>query len=161
MSGYAFDFLPPVEPLAVAEAVTAVFGLAGDRIEVVAHGTVVRRAVGMPVVYIEYDPESLGERVSFSAGEVFAEWIGNPAEVAVASRLCARLRARAMLGVPNTASGELWRLVAADGSSGLVLIDTADENEGRYVITAALEPISGAPEVPVVEPPGDFNPYYT
>lgn len=156
MTGYGFDFLPPVTPENIGRATTEVFGLPGDRIEAVVDFVVVRRAVGMPVVYIEY-AVAAGERVTFSAGEEFATKVGGLPEVEVASRLCARLRARAMLSVPGASSDMLWRLVTADGSTGLVLIDTSDENEGRYVITGALEPISGAPELPVVGLPEGFE----
>jgi hypothetical protein len=61
---------------------------------------------------------------------------------------------RAILVAKGTRNEVLWVLVAADGSSGMVVLDSADLEEGVFTVVGAVKPISGAPELPIVEPPG-------
>jgi hypothetical protein len=164
MNGYNFHFLGQVRLEYVAQATSMLFCVPAALIEardwkngrphVVGSG-----AEGMPAVLIERNPERDGDYVAFSAGDVFASLTGEIPEISVASRLCARLKARAVLAAPNAASDALWILVAEDGSFGDVLVDTDDLDEGLFTLTGALRAIKGAPEIPVVDLPEDFNPY--
>ncbi|WP_035697671.1 hypothetical protein [Glycomyces tenuis] len=161
MTTYGFLFLDQIRLQDVAAAVASEFGVPADRIELLSRGRAQSRAVGLPVVLIEHDPDRDGEHVSFSAGDEFASAVGDLPEVGVAARLCAALKVRAILGVPNAASDAIWTLVAADGSSGMVLVDTGDLDDARYTITGKLQEIKGAPEIPLVELSADYNPFYT
>ncbi|WP_035738142.1 hypothetical protein [Glycomyces arizonensis] len=160
MTRYNFLFLDPVRLQDVAAATASVFGIPADRIKTVANGVTETPSAGIPLVLIEFDPERDGEYTAFSAGEEFSSAIGDLPLVSVASRLCAHLKARAILGVANAASDAVWTLVAADGSSGMVLVDVDDLDDARYTITGALQPIKGAPEIPPAELPEDYNPFY-
>ncbi|WP_112141142.1 hypothetical protein [Glycomyces dulcitolivorans] len=166
MDGYSFQFLSRVRLEEVVSATSAVFGVSADLIEALdwrqgeAHA-VEARVEGMPAVLIERDPDRYGEYVVFNAGEEFASLVGELPEAAVASQLCARLKARAVLAAPNAASDALWILVAEDGSFGEVLVDVDDLDEGVFTVTGAIEEIKGAPEIPVIGLPEGFNPYRT
>ncbi|MQM27437.1 hypothetical protein [Glycomyces albidus] len=166
MNGYSFQLVNGVRPEEVASATSTVFGVPASSIEVLewrqgkAH-VVGSRVEGMPAVLIQRDPDRHGDYVAFDAGEEFASAVGGLPEVTVASRLCAALRARAVLAAPNAASAALWILVAEDGSSGEVLVDVDDLDDGVFAITGGLTEIKGAPEIPVIELPEGFNPYRT
>ncbi len=161
MTRYNFLFLEPVPLQDVADAVSSAFGIPSNRIKTIANGATESPSTGIPLVLIEFDPERDGEYTAFSAGEEFSSAIGDLPLASVASKLCAHLKVRAILGVANTASDAIWTLVAADGSSGMVLVDVDDLDDARYTITGALQPIKGAPEIPVTELPEGYNPFYT
>ena len=67
----------------------------------------------------------------------------------LAQAICRVARTRALLDDGGPAP-DYWFLVAADGSYGRVMIDPDND---ALTILHALEPIAGAPELPVVPPP--------
>lgn len=164
MNGYSFQLLSSVRPEEVANATSTMFGVPTSSIEVLEWRqgkaqVIGARVEGMPTVLIERDPDRHETYVAFDAGEEFASAVGGLPEVTVASRLCAALRARAVLAAPNAASDALWILVAEDESFGDVLVDVDDLDDGVFIVTGALTEIKGAPEIPVIELPEGFNPY--
>ncbi|MCO8275392.1 hypothetical protein M1L60_32905 [Actinoplanes sp. TRM 88003] len=67
----------------------------------------------------------------------------------LAQAICRVARTRALLDDGGPAP-DYWFLVAADGSYGRVMIDPDRDD---LTILHALEPIVGAPELPVLPPP--------
>lgn len=161
--GYNFHFIDSVDMTAIARNVTELFGVPRSTILVRTwkdgrFETIGSEVDGRPMVLIEHNPPIDGNYVSFSAGEEFGALIGGLPEVQVASRLCRSVRARAILAAKGVLSDALWVLVAPDGSSGLVVVDTGDLDDGIFTITGAVQRIPGAPEIPVVDPPSGLAP---
>ncbi|WP_306216068.1 hypothetical protein [Actinoplanes sp. RD1] len=67
----------------------------------------------------------------------------------LARALCRAVRTRALVDGGGPAP-DYWLLVTADGSYGRVM---ADPDSDDLTILHAMEPIAGAPELPVVPPP--------
>ena len=84
----------------------------------------------------------------FSAGDKLQE-LTKATELELAQALCRVARTRALLDDGSPAP-DYWYLVTADGSYGRVQTDPDNDD---LTILYALEPISGAPDLPIVPPP--------
>ena len=160
--GYNFHFIDSVDMTAIASSVTELFGVPRSSIlvrawEVDKFVTIGQEVVGVPTVLIEHNPPIDGDYISFSGGEEFTVLTGNLSELLVASQVCRLVRSRAILPAKGVVSDALWVLVAPDGSSGLVVVDLDDLDEGVFTITGAVQRIPGAPEIPVVDPPSGLT----
>jgi hypothetical protein len=85
-----------------------------------------------------------------SAGQTFADIIGAPSELHLATMLCKALETRALIPDGGRA-GSTWMLVTEDGWHGRVVL--RDDDDERMIIDHALQPVPAAPEIPVEAPP--------
>jgi hypothetical protein len=83
-----------------------------------------------------------------SAGDKLQE-LTKATELELAQAICRVARSRALLDDGSPAP-DYWYLVTSDGSYGRV---QTDPDSDELTILYALEPISGAPDLPVVPPP--------
>jgi hypothetical protein len=145
---YTVVFVEPVRIAFVAEVAADAFGLDRALIELwdpaAGHDGaepgpfLAQVAVGsVPGVYAE-----------FVAFDEFADHAGAPALLDVARELAVRVGRRAIIG-PESVEDYRWTLVAGDGTHGAVILDGDRFDEGAIAIMGALEPIPGAPDVPV------------
>ncbi|WP_460499165.1 hypothetical protein [Glycomyces tarimensis] len=88
----------------------------------------------------------------FNAGKAFAEEIGRPTELEVATMLCRDLGTRAVVDEGGQAS-DVWYLVTSDGWHGRVVADDDALDEGVFTIAYALQQVPSEPEIEVRDPP--------
>jgi hypothetical protein len=99
-----------------------------------------------PVALITPSAGPFGHELS--AGDRLREMTG-ATELELARAICRMARTRALLD-DGGAAPDYWFLVAADGSYGRV---QTDPDRDELTVLYALEPIAGAPDLPVVPPP--------
>jgi L-ascorbate metabolism protein UlaG (beta-lactamase superfamily) len=149
MRDYTIVFIEPVELNALAQAVSEAFAVPRDQIEVwngrnftapVTEPAIAQIAVGS-------GPGAFAEFVAFDA---FAEHTGSPDHLSVAVELATRMKKRVVFG-PESAEEFRWTLVAADGTHGNVVVDSEQLDDGAIAILGAVEPIEGAPDLPLID----------
>lgn len=148
MRDYTIVFIEPVDLGTLAAEVADAFAIPREQIEVW-DGSDFAASVVEPViaqVAIGSGPGAYAEFVGF---DTFASHAGEPELLDVAVELATRMKRRVLFG-PETAEEFRWTLVAADGSHGKVVLDDDRFDEGAFAILGAVEPISGAPELPRV-----------
>jgi hypothetical protein len=146
---YTIVFIEPVELDALAAAVADAFAIPREQIELW-DGDHFAAPVSGPViaqVALASGP-GYAEFVGFDA---FAAHAGNPELLAVAAALATRVKRRVVFG-PSSAEDYRWTLVAADGSHGTVVPDSGQLDKGAISILGAVEPIAGAPDLPLLTP---------
>ncbi|MCC3762902.1 hypothetical protein K3N28_07430 [Glycomyces sp. TRM65418] len=150
MRDYTIVFIEPVNLSFLVEAVSAAFSVPPEQIEIW-NGRNFTAPVAEPViaqVAVGSGPGAFAEFVGFDA---FAEHTGEPEVLAVAVELATRLKRRVVFG-PESAEEFRWTLVAADGSHGRVVVDSEQLDDGVLAVIGAVEPIAGAPDLPLIEP---------
>ncbi|WP_205327822.1 hypothetical protein [Glycomyces sp. YM15] len=148
MRDYTIVFIEPVDLADLAAAAAEAFAIPPGQIEIWNGSDFAAPAVDPVIaqVAVGSGPGAYAEFVGF---ERFAEHAGEPELLAVAVELATRVKRRAVFG-PESAEDFRWTLVAADGSHGEVVLDSDRLDDGAITILGAVEPISGAPELPRV-----------
>jgi hypothetical protein len=149
MRDYTIVFIEPVELDVLAKAVADAFAVPRDHIEVW-NGRNFTAPVVEPVIAQVAPGSGPGAFAEFVGFDAFAEHAGEPDRLAVAIELATRLKKRAVFG-PESPEEFRWTLVAADGSHGRVVLDSAQLDDGAIAILGAFDPIEGAPDLPLVE----------
>lgn len=148
MRDYTIVFIEPVDLGDLAAAAADAFAIPRDQIEVW-DGSDFAATVVEPVIAQVAIGSGPGAHAEFVGFDKFAEYAGEPELLAVAVELATRVKRRAVFG-PESAEEFRWTLVAADGSHGEVVLDGDRLDDGAISIIGAVEPISGAPELPRV-----------
>ena len=142
--GIYFDSVTPAE--ALRQALHTVYGVPPELVYVGPYEELPDHPGPDPVALITPVDGPFGHE--FSGGARLQELTHAP-ELELARSLCRAAGTRALVDDGSVAP-DYWFLVAADGSYGRVQTDP--DGDGLTILYA-LEPIAGAPELPVVPPP--------
>ncbi|MCU7722241.1 hypothetical protein ODJ79_00780 [Actinoplanes sp. KI2] len=142
--GIYFDSATPAE--ALRQALHTVYGVPLELVYVGPYDELNDYPGPDPVVLITPVDGPFGHELS--GGDGLHE-LTKASELELARSICRVARTRALVDDGSVAP-DYWFLVAADGSSGRV---QTDPDRDELTILYALEPIAGAPELPVVPPP--------
>ncbi|MEU5881831.1 hypothetical protein [Spirillospora sp. NPDC047279] len=146
-------YLPEApDPFEVRAATAERFPIRPERIGVVVNDAPAPGMPDRPSVLITAAPASGDRTVILDAGPEFVDLTGGASELAVAKALCRRLGTTAMLG-PHGLTPNQWMLVTAAGGHGIVMVDGAASDEGRWEILFAYERIEGAPDLTLTPSP--------
>lgn len=148
---FLINFASTVPPARVKEAVLAQWALAPAAV-----------FAGTATQFDEYEGPKLIALIrsgthpgsdfdtELGAGQEFADFVGGLSELHVTTVLCKAIGARAL--IPDGGrSGQTWMLVTEGGWHGRVVL--RDDTDDAMVIDHALQPVPGAPEIPVHDPP--------
>ncbi|GAA2268763.1 hypothetical protein GCM10009853_022710 [Glycomyces scopariae] len=149
MRDYTVVFIEPVELEVVARAASEAFSIPRESIELW-NGQTFITPVAEPVLAQVAAGSGPGAFAEFVAFEFFAARTGMLEPLEVATELAARTGKRVIVA-PESTEEYRWTLVAQDGSHGKVVLDSSELDEGAYKILGATEPITGAPELPVLD----------
>lgn len=129
---------------AVAAAVAAEFGVPPEGVGVAAGETYT--GPDRPEVYLTAISGMVAE---MSAGKDFADRTSGASELDVAAALCRCLSCRVVLSAVGLGPDD-WMLVTRQGHGLVQVSEEADAEQWEF--TCALEPVPGAPELPVRPP---------
>lgn len=148
MRDYTVTFIEPVDLETLARSVAEAFAITQGQIEIW-NGQDFAAPVVEPVIAQVATGSGPGAFAEFIGFDAFAEHTGAPDHLQVAVELATRVKKRAIFP-PESAEDYRWTLVTADGSHGKVVIDSNKLDDGTIVVLGAVEPIEGAPDLPLV-----------